>query len=75
MSKTPVASPGFARVPDYNMAIRPAPGTVIAVFGGEQIAASAHAWVMEEQNYPPVYYLPKEDIQMELFSSEEKTTQ
>lgn len=38
------------------------PGCLLVRFHGIQVAASARALVLLEANYPPVYYVPREDI-------------
>ena len=45
--------------------IRPAGVRVCVSFNGERIADSTDALVMEEGNYPPVYYVPRKDVKME----------
>ncbi len=44
---------------------RPAQTRVRVSFNGEVIAESTAALVLEEGNYPPVYYLPRRDVKME----------
>ncbi len=38
------------------------PGCLLVKFHGIQVAASSHVLVLHEANYPPVYYVPREDI-------------
>ena len=38
------------------------PGCLLVKFHGIQVAASSRALVLLEANYPPVYYVPREDI-------------
>lgn len=44
---------------------RPAGVRVRVTFNGELIADSRAALVLEENGYPPVYYLPRADVKME----------
>jgi uncharacterized protein (DUF427 family) len=44
---------------------RPAQTRVRVSFNGEVIAETTDALVLEEGNYPPVYYLPRKDVKME----------
>ena len=44
---------------------RPAQTRVRVSFNGELIADTADALVLEEGNYPPVYYVPRKDVKME----------
>jgi uncharacterized protein (DUF427 family) len=59
------AAPGFRKHPDYRIEIRPAGLRVQASFAGQRIADSCDALVMQEGSYPPVYYFPRRDVQME----------
>jgi uncharacterized protein (DUF427 family) len=60
--------------PDHPITIEPAPGRVTVAAGDEIIAASDHALILREANYPPVYYLPREDAVMEGLEASEKAT-
>ena len=53
---------------------RPAATRVRVRFHGELIADSAHALVMEEPSYAPVYYLPRKDVKMERLIRTSHTT-
>jgi uncharacterized protein (DUF427 family) len=44
---------------------RPAERRVRVRFNGEVIADTRDALVLEEGNYPPVYYVPRKDVKME----------
>ncbi len=59
-------SPGFARNPDYEIRLIPAPERVSVVVGGETVADSTRARVMLEAGHPPVYYFPRADVRMDL---------
>jgi uncharacterized protein (DUF427 family) len=50
--------------PDHPITITPATKTVRVTVAGVIIAQSAHALVLEEKGYPPVYYIPREDADM-----------
>jgi uncharacterized protein (DUF427 family) len=43
-------------------------------FHGIQVAASARALVLLEANYPPVYYVPREDIDEKYFARTDHTS-
>jgi uncharacterized protein (DUF427 family) len=45
--------------------IAPFGGRVRVRFGGEIIADSAHALLLEEGSLPPVFYIPRGDVRME----------
>lgn len=59
MNKT-VNIPG----PDHPIAIAPADARVEVVLNGAVIASSADALVLREASYPPVYYIPRKDVDM-----------
>lgn len=58
-------APGFAKRPDYALAIAPADGRVRAEFNGETIADSTNAVAMEEANHEPVIYFLRADVRMD----------
>jgi uncharacterized protein (DUF427 family) len=41
-----------------------APGRVRVLFEGHEVADSARAYRLEEPGHDPVYYFPREDVQM-----------
>jgi uncharacterized protein (DUF427 family) len=49
--------------------ISPFGGRVRIRFGGEIVADSAHAMMLEEGSLPPVFYLPRGDVRMERFAA------
>jgi uncharacterized protein (DUF427 family) len=58
MSEKPVLTPG----PDHPITVEPAAGSVRIRFGDRQIAATTDALVLAEAGYPPVLYIPLEDV-------------
>src|SRR4051812_1304485 len=48
--------------PDHPISVEPAPGRVRVTFGDRVIADTASALVLRESTYPPVLYLPIEDV-------------
>ena len=48
--------------------ISPFGGRVRVRFGGEIVADSAHALLLEEGSLPPVFYLPRGDVRMDRFA-------
>lgn len=50
------------------------PGCLLVKFHGIQVAASSRARVLLEANYPPVYYVPWEDIDEQYFARTDHTT-
>lgn len=53
--------------PDHPISINAAGVTLRVTVKGRVIAESSRALRLEEANYPPVYYLPREDVEMSLF--------
>lgn len=60
--------------PGNPIAISPQPGCVVVKFHGIQVASSTRALVMHEANYPPVYYIPREDIAEQYFARTDHTS-
>jgi len=53
--------------PDHPITISPAEGRVRLTVAGKIVAESTRALRLEEQGYPPVFYLPRNDADMSLF--------
>jgi len=54
--------------------IRPAEGTWSVRAGGAVLGESARALELSEGDYPPVIYIPRDDIAMEFLDQTEKST-
>jgi uncharacterized protein (DUF427 family) len=52
--------------PDHPITISPVEGKVRVTVAGKIVADSTRALRLEEQGYPPVYYLPRSDAEMSL---------
>ena len=52
--------------PDHPITIFPAEGKVRVTVAGRIVAESVAALRLEEKGYPPVYYLPRDDVDMSL---------
>jgi uncharacterized protein (DUF427 family) len=52
--------------PDHPITISPAEGTVRVTVAGRIVAESTRALRLEENGYPPVYYLPRDDADTSL---------
>ncbi len=57
---------GYDSNPDYRIDFLAGPGRVRVHFNGVTVADSGRAMEMREGRYPPVYYLPREDVRMDL---------
>jgi uncharacterized protein (DUF427 family) len=60
MSTKPVKVPG----PDHPISISPARQRVIVTVAGRHIADTREALILKEAAYPPVYYIPRVDVDM-----------
>ena len=67
-------APGFAKHPGYKVDIARHPGRITIAFNGETVADSRAALVINETGIPPVYYIPKQDVRMDLFERTETET-
>ncbi len=63
-------------IPDENhpITLERAPTTVRVLFEGHEIADSDDVIVLREASYPPVYYFPRDDVQMLFLRRTDKTT-
>ena len=52
--------------PDHPITLSPVDGTVSVTLAGKIVAESMRALRLEENGYPPVYYLPRNDADMSL---------
>jgi len=59
MSK-PVKIPG----PDHPITVSPTRGRVTIIAAGRTIADTRDALILKEAAYPPVYYVPRKDVDM-----------
>ena len=60
--------------PDHPISISPAGGHVTVRAGGAVIASSDRALALREADYPPVLYIPREDVAMDRLQRTERTT-
>jgi len=60
--------------PDHPITITPATERVRVTFNGKVIADSSRALVLQEASYKPVFYIPREDAQMALFTRTSNAT-
>jgi uncharacterized protein (DUF427 family) len=52
--------------PDHPITVAPNPNRIVVTLGGRTIAESTRALTMQESTYPPVHYIPREDVDMAL---------
>jgi uncharacterized protein (DUF427 family) len=63
-------------VPDdsHPITVGPNPGRVTVRLGGETIAETTRALVLQEASYGPVLYVPREDARMDLLARSDHTS-
>jgi uncharacterized protein (DUF427 family) len=60
--------------PDHPITIAPNPGRVRVRLGGEVVADTTRALRLQEADYRPVLYVPREDARMALFTRTQRRT-
>jgi uncharacterized protein (DUF427 family) len=60
MSAKPIKIPG----PDHPITVAPNPARIVVTAGGRVIADSRNALTLREASYPPVHYIPRQDVDM-----------
>jgi uncharacterized protein (DUF427 family) len=70
MSEKTIKFPG----PDHPITIEHNPARVVVTFKGRVIADTRAALTLREAAYPPVQYVPRKDVQMELLVRSPKET-
>ncbi len=63
-----------ARDPYKRVDVLPSSRSVRVILGGELIADSHHPWLVLETGLPTRYYIPEQDVRMELLEATETTT-
>jgi uncharacterized protein (DUF427 family) len=66
----PVKLPG----PDHTITIEPNRARVVVTVNGQVIADSVHALKLREAKYPPVIYIPRDDVDMSLLRRSDHVT-
>jgi uncharacterized protein (DUF427 family) len=60
--------------PDHPITVEPAQARVVVTVAGRVIADTRNALVLREASYPPVYYIPRNDVEMTLLERTDHTT-
>ncbi|MFM0072235.1 DUF427 domain-containing protein [Paraburkholderia sediminicola] len=60
--------------PDHPITIAPDKAHVVVTVAGRVIADTRNALVLREAAYPPVYYIPRNDVEMTLLERTDHTT-
>ena len=67
-------APGFQRNPSHRITVEPFDGIVTVVFADAMLASTDKALILREANYPPVFYIPFEDIYFEFLKRSDSST-
>ena len=70
MTEKTIKVPG----PDHPITVEPANARVVVSVGGKVIADTLKALVLREASYPPVYYIPRNDVEMTLLERTDHAT-
>jgi len=68
------SGPGYAKRPDHRVDTSLARVRVRVTFNGEVIADTRDAITLEESGYPPVFYIPREDVKMQYLNRTDHRT-
>jgi uncharacterized protein (DUF427 family) len=70
MTVKPMKIPG----PDHPISIDANPSRVVVTVGGRVIADTRDALTLREASYPPVQYIPRQDVDMTALTRSDHTT-
>lgn len=70
MTERPIKIPG----PDHPITVTPNSRRVIVTLGGKVIADTRDAMTLREASYPPVQYIPRQDVDMALLARTDHAT-
>ncbi|RED50735.1 DUF427 domain-containing protein [Aestuariispira insulae] len=67
-------APGFLKHPDHKITIEPCDQEVIVERRGHSLAKSRNALILREASYPPVLYIPRQDVALDRLTRLEDNT-
>ncbi|MFL9877414.1 DUF427 domain-containing protein [Herbaspirillum rhizosphaerae] len=70
MNARVIKTPG----PDHPISIEPTAVRIVVTLGGHAVADSTSVLVLREAAYPPVYYIPRKDVDMALLERTDHNT-
>ncbi len=70
MTDKPIKIPG----PDHPITIETTPSRVVVSLAGRVIADTRNALTLHEKSHTPVFYIPREDVDMSLLERTEHST-
>ena len=71
---TPTREKVLAKYPDYSVTMTPTEASISIFFGDIEIATSTQALVIKESMHKAVYYLPRQDVNLSLFTKTRHST-
>jgi uncharacterized protein (DUF427 family) len=66
----PILQPG----PDHPITVEPSSARVVVTVEGKTVADTRSALTLQEADYPPVYYVPRSDVDMSLLERTDNAT-
>lgn len=66
-------APGFRKNPDHKILLDTGPDAVTVTRGGEIVAATTSAVILQVEGYPVRAYIPREDVVAELVPTDRTT--
>ncbi|HEV7964349.1 MAG TPA: DUF427 domain-containing protein [Actinoplanes sp.] len=70
MADKPVLQPG----PDHPITVTPNPAHIVVTVAGKVVADTRRALTLQESTYPPVQYIPIEDVERSLLERTDTAT-
>jgi len=70
MADKPVLQPG----PEHPITVTPNPAHIVVTVAGKVVADTRRALTVQESTYPPVQYIPIEDVEQSLLERTETVT-
>jgi uncharacterized protein (DUF427 family) len=68
------SGPGYQLHPEHTVKLNPRRARVTVMLDGRQLASTDDAIRLEEGKYPPVYYLPRADVDMSMLERSDHQT-
>ena len=69
-----MTKPVKLRGPDHPITIAPHPARVVVSAGGRVVADTRDALALREASYPPVFYIPRDDVDLASLARTDHTT-
>lgn len=66
--------PVLGPTPNHPLTVGPVGGEVVVVVGGREVARTSRAVALSEADYPPVFYVPLDDVDASVLRASDTTT-